>query len=74
MSSRKATATSPRKVRSWRTASVVRAKLEKREIKHASGARLIQAEPVGRVEKNRHTCTEVVEHPCPSISIAIQSP
>jgi hypothetical protein len=35
---------------------------------------LIQAEPVGRVEKNRHTCTEVVEHPCPSISIAIQSP
>lgn len=74
MRSQRATATRRRKVRSWRTASGVRAEVEKGVAKHASGARMMHAEALGRAEKNKSPCPEAVEHPCPSISMAIQFP
>lgn len=74
MSSRQATATSPQKVRSWRTASGVRAEVTKGSAKQVSGARMVHAAALGGAEKKKNTCTEAVEPPILSPSFRIQFP
>jgi hypothetical protein len=69
-----ATESNPRKVRSRRTASGVRAWVQKRVQKHPNKARMGMTEERGRPEKDKSTCTDAVELVCLSISIGIQFP
>ena len=74
MSSRQAKATSPRKVRSWRTASGVRAEVKKGSAKQVSGTRMVHAAALCGADKKKSTCTEAVEPPFLSLWFGIQFP